>query len=114
MNVNRIFWTPTAIESLKEVQVFILNQWNIKVLNHFSDLVENRIDQLRTNPDIAPVIGSTEYRKLIVHANVSLFYVNQDGITRILLIWDNRQNPKNLAKQLLNADNFKLKPRNVR
>lgn len=106
MNVNRIFWTPIAIRSLKEVQMFILDRWNIKVLNYFSDLVDKRIDQLRINPDLAPVLGSSKYRKLVIHANVSLFYINQNGITRILLIWDNRQNPQDLAKKLSNADIF--------
>jgi len=74
------------------------------VIDYFLDLVDKRIEQIKTNPHIAPLIENTEFRKLIIHKNVSLFYMNSDDVIKVLLIWDNRQNPKELTKKLIIAD----------
>ncbi len=106
MNSRKIFWTPIGLESLKESQAFILKHWNQKVLEHFLNLVEKRIDQLIANPKLAPMLDSTEYRKLVIHKNISIFYTVDSEIIKILLVWDNRQDPIALKNKLTNANNL--------
>jgi len=101
---RKIFWTPIGLESLKEVQLFILEHWNQQVLEYFLDLIDKRIDQLKSNPKLAPIIESTEYRKLMVHKNVSIFYTLESEIIKILLVWDNRQDPKIIKEKLKGAN----------
>ena len=104
MAKKSVYWTPLAIESLKATADFISSQWNDPILNYFLDLIDKRIDQLKINPGIAPVIKNTNFRKLIIHKNVSLFYIIDSKIIKILLIWDNRQNPHELIKKLTESD----------
>ena len=101
---RKIFWTPIGLESLREVQSFILEHWNQHVLDYFIDLIDKRIDQLKSNPKLAPIIESTEYRKLLIHKNVSIFYTLESEIIKILLVWDNRQDLRTLKEKLTDAN----------
>ena len=104
MSKQKVLWTPIGLNSLKEIQSFILEHWNEQVLEHFLDLVDRRIEQLRLNPKLAPTINSSKYRKLVIHKNISIFYINERTITKILLVWDNRQNPIHLKRKLTDAN----------
>ena len=104
MRNKNIFWTPIGLKSLKEAKVFILEHWDHKVLEHFLDLIDERINQLALNSKLAPIIDSTEYRKLVIHKNISIFYTVDSEIVKILLVWDNRQNPNVLKGKLINAN----------
>lgn len=75
------------------------------VSNEFLDRIEQRIEQLKQNPEIAPKIENTTYHRLLIHPNVSLFYTIEIDFIKLLLLWDNRQDPKQLKKQLLDAQN---------
>jgi hypothetical protein len=68
--------------------------------------VDKRVDQLTSNPKLAPVVGSTEYRKLVIHKNISIFYKVEIDFIKILLVWDNRQDPLVLKEKLKNANNL--------
>lgn len=104
MRNKKIFWTPIGLESLREAKVFILEHWNNKVLEHFLDLIDKRVEQLTLNSQLAPIIDSTEYRKLVIHKNISVFYAEYSERVKILLVWDNRQNPRVLKAKLTNAN----------
>ncbi len=106
MNTKKIFWTPIGLESLKESQSFILKHWNQTVLEHFLNLIDKRINQLIANPKLAPMLDSTEYRKLVIHKNISIFYMEDSEIIKILLVWDNRQDPIVLKNKLTRANNL--------
>ena len=86
MNQKNIYWTPLAVSSLRETHNFILQHWSYKVGEHFLDLIDERIDQLKINSEIAPKIKASNYRKLVIHKNISLFYINETLKTKILLI----------------------------
>ncbi|MEP2300687.1 MAG: type II toxin-antitoxin system RelE/ParE family toxin, partial [Kangiellaceae bacterium] len=82
MSQQRVYWTPVAIESLKATKKFISKQWNNEVVEYFLDLIDKRILQIQSNPEIAPLIPNTQFRKLLIHRNVSLFYVNIGKLTK--------------------------------
>ena len=95
-----IFWTPIGLASLKESKKFILKHWNEKVLEHFLNLVDKRIEQLLSNPELAPRVEFTQYRKLLIHKNISIFDTLDSELIKVLLVWDNRQDPKELQDRL--------------
>lgn len=95
--MKEVFWTPLALNSLKQTEKFIRKVWNQKVVDEFYDLLDFRIHQIQKNPNLAPN-KYKDVQQLFIHRNVSLFYVNNPIQIRILLIWDNRQD----SKQLLN------------
>lgn len=102
--MKEVFWTPLALNSLEQTEKFIRKVWNQKVVDEFYDLLDFRINQIQKNPNLAP----NKYKKvqqLFIHRNVSLFYVNYPFQIRILLIWDNRQDSKQLLNILKEANN---------
>ena len=103
MNKLKVYWTPLAIKSLQEVQSFISEYWNQQVLDQFLDIIDKRIEQLIINPELAPKLGRTAYRKLVIHKNISLFYFHEPELIKLLLVWDNRQDPAKLKEKLTDA-----------
>ncbi|MCF8459395.1 MAG: type II toxin-antitoxin system RelE/ParE family toxin [Flavobacteriales bacterium] len=98
--MNPIIWTPVAKRSLQQTVDFISEVWNEKIVDVFLTELDSRIVQIQANPELAKRLENTEFRQLSVHRTVSLFYQNYSDHTKILLVWDNRQNSSKLIQNL--------------
>lgn len=101
--MKKVIWTPVARESLVETINFITKIWNDEVADDFLVQLDFRIEQIRRNPDLAPPFKNSEYRQLFIHQTVSLFYRNYSEYIKLLLVWDNRQDPAHLFEKLTNT-----------
>ncbi|WP_268123668.1 type II toxin-antitoxin system RelE/ParE family toxin [Roseivirga pacifica] len=97
---KKILWTPTAKDSLKATVSFIRLVWNDQVVEEFLDQLDIRITQVQDNPEIAPAFENSKFRRLLIHKTTSLFYTSHPEHIKLLLVWDNRQNPTALIKAL--------------
>ncbi|MEO1256447.1 MAG: type II toxin-antitoxin system RelE/ParE family toxin [Bacteroidota bacterium] len=102
--MKEVRWTETAKQTLNETSEFILDLWNEQVNENFLDQLEYRIGQLQRNPELGPAFEKTNFRKLIIHKTVSLFYVNKRDFIKLLVIWDNRSDPDQLLEKLTDAN----------
>ncbi len=50
----RTVWAPLGLKSLDKTTSFIEEQWNEDVVNNFLDRLDDRIEQLKSNPRIGP------------------------------------------------------------
>jgi len=100
MSKQTIFWTKLGLSSLENVKEFILQEWDDEILEHFLNLTDKRVEQIRVNPRLAPIVINRNFRKLVIHKNISLLYEIVGLKTKILLVWDNRKNPKVLFNKL--------------
>lgn len=66
----------------------------------FLDRLDERIGQLKLNPQIGSTYEQTNYRKLIIHPVVTLFYELETDYISLVLVWANKQNPNELREQL--------------
>lgn len=98
--MKRAIWTPVGKNSLKETVNFISKLWNSRVKNKFLNQLDYRIEQIQQNPELAPRFKNSEFRQLLIHKSASLFYKNYPGYLKLLLVWDNRQNPAHLLEKL--------------
>ncbi len=98
--MKRVFWTPLAKESLQETVDFIGKRWNENIVDDFLDRLDHRISQIQQNPELAPPFTDSKFRQLLIHQTVSLFYRDYPDHIRLVLVWDNRQNPEVLNKAL--------------
>ena len=97
MQINKIEWTSVAKQSLNKTNNFILEKWNLEISNNFLSSVDSFVEIIEQNPYIGLKVEKTNFRRTLVNKYISLFYeLNQSTLT-ILLIWDNRQDPKDLA-----------------
>ena len=94
-----------ARKSLQQSVDFIGDQWGEKVQQEFINRLDYRIQQLKQNPELAPVFEDSTIRKLVIHKSISLFYSNQPELIKLLLIWDSRQDPVHLYRQLTKSKN---------
>jgi len=102
--MKEVQWTETARITLQETSDFILELWSSDVHKEFVEQLDYRIEQLQSNPELAPAFENTQIRRLIVHRTVSLFYVNTPLFIKILVIWDNRQDADKLLDKLTDAN----------
>lgn len=96
----QILWTDIAIDSLNNVYSYVLNKWNEAVADNLLDLVDKSIEKIITYPQIGINLPNTPFQYLIMHKNLSLYYQYEQATLKILLVWDNRQNPKALSALL--------------
>lgn len=98
--MHKIVWTPLAIDSLNQIYHFTVETWNENIAEKLLIQLDYKISQLSLNPLLGPKFEDSSFRRILIHRNVSLFYkVNNDSV-RLLLVWDNRQNPQSLTKTL--------------
>jgi plasmid stabilization system protein ParE len=103
--MKRVIWTPIAKESLSQVIEFLSQLWSDRIVDEFLDQLDYRISQLQNNPELAPAFQQSEFRQLLIHKTVSLFYKDHPNHVRLLLVWDNRQDPAELLKKLEDIKN---------
>jgi len=93
----QVYWTDIAIDSLNAVHAFVEGKWGQTIADNFLELVDQSITLLQSQPEIGHKTMGTEFRSLVIHKNVSLFYDFQIDLLKILLVWDNRQDPATLT-----------------
>lgn len=93
-------WTPLGLKSLETTTNFIEEHWDKDVVEIFLDQLDERIVQLKMNPEIGPTYEGTQFRQLHIHSQVTLFYeINIDYVS-LILVWANKQDPKELQNRL--------------
>jgi len=78
-----------------------MHTWGSEILDKFLDSLDLKISQLQLNPEMAPKFENSAIRRMFIHKHISLFYSNFDTYIKILLVWDNRQDPVKLATRIL-------------
>lgn len=96
----RAIWTPLGLKSLDQTTNFIEEQWNEDIVDIFLDRLDERIEQLNLNPQIGATYEQTNYRKLIIHPLVTLFYELETDYISLVLVWSNKQDPTELREKL--------------
>ncbi len=89
-----------GLESLNETTRFIEERWNEKIVDAFLERIDERIEQLKTNPKLGPVYKQTVFRRLLIHSLVALYYVVKEERIYIVLVWANKQDPNELRERL--------------
>lgn len=102
--MKKVVWTPTARKSLQQTVDFIRELWNKEITDDFLNQLDYRIKQIQNNPELASSFKDSEIRQLIIHESVSLFYRKHTKYIKLLLVWDNRQDPTQLFKKLTDIE----------
>ena len=96
-----LIWTPIALKSLHDTIDFLQIQWHESIVDSFVESIEHKLALVQENTEIGPKIGIGEIRRVLAHAHISLFYEDQVNYIKVLLVWDNRQNPDQLFEKLV-------------
>jgi len=89
-----------GLNSLEETIRFIEEQWSQDVADEFLDRLDERVDLLKKNSRIGPTYNQSEFRQLIIHPLVTLYYLIEGDFINLVLVWANKQNPDELKSRL--------------
>ncbi len=96
-----IIWSDLAWRSFLEVQDFLETNWGQKITDKFIDESERFISMIRKNNGLGQKDELFDCRKCVIHPNTSLYYLEEEACIRLLLFWDNRQDPEKLKEFLV-------------
>ena len=90
----QVVWTNNALEDYRRVVDYLLTEWTLTVASDFITIVEERIDTLRSFPNVG--IASAKYphiRSIVITKHNKLYYRMRADKIEILNIFDTRQDP---------------------
>jgi plasmid stabilization system protein ParE len=95
---KKVIWSPLAERDFVKILDYLNENWDRIVANHFTDLIEEILEQISINPRQFPVVFKKEkVRKCVLTKHNSLFYRDSKSQIEILRIFDTRQHPDMLT-----------------
>jgi len=99
----KVFLSELAETKLLKLSNFLLENWNLKVRNDFIKKLTSKIDQISEQPESCP--QSSEFKglfKCVVTKQTTFYYrINPDrNEIEIITVFDTRQNPNKLEKDI--------------
>ena len=99
----KVFLSELAENKLLKLNDFLLENWSLKVRNDFIKKLTSRINQIKEQPESCP--QSSEIKglfKCVVTKQTTFFYrINFDRKEiEIITVFDTRQNPNKLEKDI--------------
>ncbi len=97
--IHTIYWTNQALANVTSIVDYIKSKWTQKEFDNFLDEVERITKAIEHNPKLFRVSAKRKnmHLALITKHNMMIYQLqpNKKQIN-ILLVWDTRQNPKQL------------------
>lgn len=99
----KIIWTSLASKSYYLIIDYLLEKWDLKVVENFINEVEKSMLLIKNNPEFFEKWeANSNYRRGYINELVSFYYrINGNEIV-IHLFWGYYQSPRKLRKLLLN------------
>ena len=99
----KVFLSELAENKLLKLSEYLLENWNLKTRDKFIEKLTGRIEQLSLQPESCP--KSSEFKglyKCVVTKQTTFYYRISTELNEIeiITIFDTRQNPKKLRKDV--------------
>jgi plasmid stabilization system protein ParE len=96
-NTYKIIWTSRALSDLKNVIVYLEENWTSREIQKFALLLDLQLNRLKTYPNLFPESHRFKnIRKSVLTRQISIYYRVGNKEIQIVSLFDNRQNPKKL------------------
>lgn len=97
----KVFLSKSAEAKLLKLSEYLLENWNLKTRDKFIENFTEKVNQISLQPKSCP--ESTEFKglfKCVVTKQTSFYYrINQNEI-EIITVFDTRQRPNKLYKEI--------------
>lgn len=99
----QIIWSVEANYTFNKELDFIYNKWTINEVNDYIYLVEKFINNLKKGVLKGKILPNN-MRSFVISKQTTLFFTYDEdrNVIKLLLFWNNTQNPKKLKKILEN------------
>lgn len=90
---------------LEKLLIFLEEEWSLKVKKDFLFKLEESLKLIRKLPASFPESDKMPgLRKCVITSQITIFYKYSDSTIYIVSLFDNRQNPKSLDKEINTSD----------
>lgn len=98
---RKVIISKTAEKKLSKLFTYLLKDWNQKVKTDFVKKLDENIETIRKTPDIFPESeNKTGLHKCVITKQTTLFYRFNSKKIIIVTIFDTRQSPNKLKKDI--------------
>ncbi|MEQ5791720.1 type II toxin-antitoxin system RelE/ParE family toxin [Muricauda sp. NFXS6] len=93
--------SKTAEKKISELLDYLQENWSLKVKSDFVEKLDKSIDLIKSNPKIFPKSDKKSgLHKCVISKQTTLYYQFNSQTIYIVTIFDNRQNPSKLNKEI--------------
>ena len=98
---RKVVISKTAEKKLEKLFDYLIEKWSLKVKNEFIEKLDTRIAIIEKQPEIFPESKKNKgLRKCVITKQTTLFYRFNTKQIYIVTVFDTRQHPKKLKKEL--------------
>ncbi len=98
---RKVVISKTAERKLDKLFEYLTTEWSIKVKTDFVKKLDSSIDIIKNQPEIFPESRKGKsLRKCVITKQTTLFYRYNSKRINIVTIFDTRQNPNKLDKEI--------------
>jgi plasmid stabilization system protein ParE len=98
---RKIVVSKTAEKKLNKLFLYLEEEWSLQVKQEFVEKLDNSIAIIKKQPKVFPVSSKEKnLRKCVITKQTTLFYRFDSKKIYILTIFDTRQHPNRLNKEI--------------
>lgn len=94
MAKKKVIWTQTAIESFKNIQLYLEENWTEREVNNLLDITETIINYISEKPLMFRKTNKKNVHEALITEHNLLVYKIYSTHISLITFWDTRQNPK--------------------
>ena len=99
--IRKVVISKTTEKKLDSLFNYLIEKWSIKVKNEFIEKLDYSIELIRNKPELFPESKEgKKIRKCVVTKQTTLFYRFTSKQINVVTIFDTRQSPKKLKKEI--------------
>lgn len=98
---RKVVISKTAKKKLEKIFEYLIKEWSVKVKKDFVETLDSSIEIIKKQPEIFPESKKGKsLRKCIITKQMTLYYRYNSKRINIVTLFDTRQNPNELDKEI--------------
>lgn len=95
--VKEIVFSPEANERLKDIILYLVNEWSVKSAEKFIKILDGKLTHIKQFPLLYPVFNDeTAIHFCVINNQITLYYRITESNIEIITLFDSRSNPTSL------------------
>ncbi len=98
---RKVIISKTAEKKLDKLFEYLIEKWSVKVKRDFVEKLDSSIEIIKNQPEIFPESKKGKgLKKCVITKQTTLYYRYNSERINVVTIFDTRQNPKKLDKEI--------------
>lgn len=95
--VKKITFSTEANERLKEIILYLVNEWSVNSASKFINILDNKLSHIKQFPLMYPaLIDNEDIHFCVINKQIKLYYKINESEIEVITLFDTRSNPSKL------------------